>query len=363
MKYQFVSGDDHMDGNWLPKELWQSRVPAKFKDDAPKVVDTAAGPTWVFRGETRGGWGPMKVVGMTDAIERAGALESGVLRPSDPKLRIEDMDRDGVDAQVIYSLQSFTSPDAELNRACYTAYNDWLAEFAAHNPERLFPTASLPVADPKAAVAELERAAKAGIRGAEFSIWNAAAPVHDEVWEPLWAAAAEANVPLSFHIGGGLRSVSFTPHRGELATAVAVTPMQLDEPMAAIIFCGALERYPNLRIILAESGLCWVAYLLERMDHSWEKQVKRVSGVTLEILPKDIFKRQMYAGFLEDNVGLKIVEDIGEGNILWSSDYPHPDSTWPHSKQYVEEHIRPTVGDAVTRKITCDNAVSLYHMA
>jgi predicted TIM-barrel fold metal-dependent hydrolase len=124
-----------------------------------------------------------------------------------------------------------------------------------------------------------------------------------------------------------------------------------------------LERYPNLRIVLAESGLGWVAYLLERMERSWDKMLRRVSGVQLELKPKEIFRRQMYVGFLEDNVGLKIISDIGEDNVLWSCDYPHPDSSWPNSRAYVEQHIRPTVGDRVTQKITCDNAVSLYHMA
>jgi predicted TIM-barrel fold metal-dependent hydrolase len=295
--YQLVSGDDHMDMQYLPKDLWQARVPARFRDDAPRVVDTPEGPCWVFRGTSTPAWGPSRTLGLVDALERSGALAGGQLRPSDPKLRLEDMDRDGQDAEVIYSLQNFTSADPALNLACYHAFNDWFAEFNAYSPERLFGVAALPVADPAAAVEEVYRVAAKGIRAAEFSVWNAAAPVHDEVWEPLWAAAAETRVPISFHIGGGVRSAEATPRRGQLATYVAVNPIQLDEPMAAIIFCGALERHPDLRIVLAETGLTWVAYLLQRMDHSWEYQmVKSLSDVKLEALPSELFRRQRKFG-------------------------------------------------------------------
>jgi predicted TIM-barrel fold metal-dependent hydrolase len=363
MEYQFVSGDDHMDAQYLPKELWQARVPARFREDAPRVVDTPEGPKWVFKGTPIAAWGPSRSLGLVDALERSGALAGGQLRPSDPKLRLEDMDRDGQDAEVIYTLLTFKSDDPELNLACYRAYNDWAAEFNAQSPERLFLLALLPTADPAETEREVRRVAASGIRGAQFNVWDAARPVFDEVWEPVWAAAAETKLPLSFHIGGGVRSAGTSPHRGELATWVAVNPLQLDEPMAGMIFCGALERHPDLRIVVAESGLAWVGYLLERMTRSWSKVLKNVSGVKLQLLPKEIFRRQMWISFEEENIGLKVLSDIGEDNVMWASDYPHPDSTWPESRAYIEENMRPLIGAAATRKLTCDNAVRLYRLS
>ena len=366
MDYTFVSGDDHMDLSYLPANLWQERVAARFKAQAPRVSDTANGPMWVCEGKpwAFGNHGSMQGPRLTGAIPRAGVNEEpepGVFRPSTPKYRLEDMDRDGIDAHVIYGPPlplSFT--DSALHVACLEAYNSWLADFCTAAPDRLIGIPILPMHDPAATQKELQRVAKLGLKGALFGVFDAVKPVFHEDWEPVWAVAAEAEIPISFHLGGGIRSARVTDtSRGQAAAFVCAVPMQLDEALCEIIFCGALEKYPQLRIVLAEAGIGWVPYLLWRMDHEYDKQLHHM--VHLSLKPSELFRRQIWVSFEEDDIGLKLLSELGEDKVLWASDYPHPDSTWPYSRKYIDEHMA-SLSPQVRKKLTCDNTVRLYNL-
>src|SRR5881296_2794391 len=163
MEYRIISADDHIDLQWLPKDLWQTRVPARWRERAPKVVDTPEGPYWVCGGDRWDPWGGRKGAagaqgGRRTAIERGGVLEPGVLRPTTTELRLADMDRDGIDATVMYGpIVPLLISDPELRRVCYRAYNDWLAQFCATAPERLVGAGLIPVDDPTSATEEVRR--------------------------------------------------------------------------------------------------------------------------------------------------------------------------------------------------------------
>jgi uncharacterized protein len=363
VQYNFVSGDDHMDLSYIPPRLWVDRLPSKFRDRGPRVEEAQGKRRWLCEGKPwdMGGYGTMDNSLLRGAIPRAGVKEEPepyMFRPSTAKYRLEDMDRDGIDAQVIYGPPlPMKFEDPELKSVCLGAYNTWLAEFCGEAPQRLVGVAILPMHDPKATVAELERIAKLGLKGALFGVFEAPKPVFHEDWEPLWAAAADAGVVLSFHLSGGVRNARFDPTRGQVAALVSALPMQLDEPLCELIFCGALDAHPKLRVILAEAGLGWVPYLLGRMDHEYEKLFKH--NIKLSAKPSELFRQSIYVSFEEDDVGLKLIPDIGENNVVWASDYPHPDSTWPNSRKYVDEHMKG-LSPAVIRKITCDNTVRLY---
>src|SRR5437867_4601828 len=154
MEYRIISADDHIDLQWLPKDLWQTRVPAQWRERAPKVVDTADGPYWTCGNDRWDSWGGRKGAagaqgGRRTAIERGGVLEPGVLRPTTTELRLADMDRDGVDATVMYGpIVPLLISEPELRKVCYRAYNDWLAEFCASAPERLVGAGLIPIDDP-----------------------------------------------------------------------------------------------------------------------------------------------------------------------------------------------------------------------
>jgi predicted TIM-barrel fold metal-dependent hydrolase len=297
-------------------------------------------------------------LGDLSAITRAGIEDDG-FRASNPALRLEDMDRDGLAASVIYGPSLFGLPitDQELKAACLRVYNDWADEFNAQDRRRLCVLPVLPTHAPSAAVAELERVALLGHRGAIISPFEFR--VGDREWEPLWAAAEASGLPLSFHIGLGTTSVRPVLGSWELAAFSAVGPMQLDEALAAMVFSGALERHPRLPLVLAESGIGWLPYFVARMDQAAEKHVRRAQDYRLSARPSEIFRRQVYATFEEEPLGPRLIPLLGPDNFMWASDYPHPDSTFPRSREAIAEAFAG-LEEAVVHKVTVENCARLY---
>ena len=152
---------------------------------------------------------------------------------------------------------------------------------------------------------------------------------------------------------------------GNMGVRISCGTLQMDEPLAAVIFSGALERHPGLRIMLAETGIGWLPYMLERMDDTYRKFLdagefwRAQGGLPLTMAPSAYFKRQVWATFQTDFAGLRLVDTLGEDRVMWASDYPHPDSTWPYSQKAIEENFAG-VGAATRRRILCDNARALY---
>lgn len=375
MNYRIISADDHIDLQWLPKDLWQKRVLAGLRDRAPKVVEGANGPEWVCDANRLDDWGGRVGAagaqgGRRLALERGGVLEHGVLRPTTTKLRLADMDRDGVDATVMYGpIVPLLISDPELRKACYRAYNDWLAEFCATAPERLVGAGLIPIDDPADAAEEVRHLKSAGLRTGMFLAARVERPLWDDTWEPLWAAAAETGIAIGFHLGGGLRTVAFSGphanHPGNMGVRVGCSTMQMDEPFTAVIFSGALERHPTLKIVLAETGIGWLPYLLERMDDTYQKFLdapaywKAQGGLRVTMPPSAYWRRQVWATFQTDLVGLRLLDVLGEDRVMWASDYPHADSTWPESQSAIEANFKD-VAPAARRRILCDNARELY---
>ncbi|HJQ83793.1 MAG TPA: amidohydrolase family protein [Candidatus Binatia bacterium] len=358
---RIVSCDDHMDVNALPPDLWTSRLPERLRAAGPRVQETSNGRFW-FLGDApvwrSGGVSAL----LPSAIVRAGIEDDGY-RPSNPRLRLADMDRDGVEGSVIYGPITGLTPaamrDVELRHACHRAYNDWAAEFNATDLGRLCMLALLPADDPGAAAAEVERVAARGHRGVQLGHFETSTPIHDPGWEPLWAACAETGLPLSFHLIGGTYLVHIKPGSWEMAAFAAVAPMQLDEVLATITTCGILERHPRLRVVLGESGIGWVPYVLERLETELDKYAGRMRDYRPALRPTELFRRQVFVTFEEDRVGVDLIPHIGADNVMWASDYPHPDSTFPRSREAVEETFR-NVAPEITRKVVAENCARLY---
>ena len=375
MEYRIISADDHIDLPFLPKDLWQKRVPEKYREQAPKVVELADGPYWVCGDEKWDAWSmrPGQNAargGRRHALEKGGVLEFGVLRPTTTELRLADMDRDGVDASVMYGpITPLFIKDPDLRRVTYRAYNDWLGEFCATAPDRLIGVGLLPIDDAAAAAEELRYLKQIGLRHGMLLAARANPPLWDEYWEPLWEAGDETGLPIGFHLSGGVRSAVDSGPKvntiGNRGTLVATLPVQIDEPLAAVIFSGALERHPNLKIVLAETGIGWLPYMLERMDDTYgrfldaEEFWRTHGGLQLRMKPSEYFKRQVWATFQIDPVGLRLLDVIGEDRAMWASDYPHGDSTWPNSQQAIEEQFRG-VPEELRRRVLCENARTLY---
>ena len=359
------SCDDHLDLRAVAPRLWQSRVSRADAERAPRVVERDGESVWVCEDRVLGGSGrPRNVAALTklSAIGRAGIEDDG-FRPGDPKLRLEDMDRDNLRASVIYGPLALGLPIREpaLQSACYAAWNDWaVEEFNAVAPDRLCVLAFLPGHSPEAAAGELERAARRGHRGAILDVFDV--DLGDRSWGRLWAAAEATGLPISFLIKGGTSArLSYQIGKWQSAAFATLLPLQLDEPLAVMTFSGALARHPRLKIVLAESGIGWLPYFLMRMDLEWRNLRDKIDYATA-IPPSELFRRQVFATFEEEALGAELIPLLGADSCMWASDYPHTDSTFPNSLEAIEESLGSLSADD-RRKVTATNCARLYGFA
>ena len=281
----------------------------------------------------------------------------------EPAARLRDQERDGVRAEVIYpslGLQLFRIRDAELHTAAFQAYNNWLAAYCAAAPSRLAGVAMIPLHDVGAGVRELERSARLGLRGG--MIWLAAPddrPYLDPAYEPLWAAAEAARLPLSLHLGTAAAPLAGTA--GLMPIQYMLTHLGIQKSLAQMIFGGVFERHPRLRIVSVENDIGWIPHTLARLDHAGRKYGAFCS-TPLRLKPSEYFRRHVSATFQEDRLGIELRDRLGVETLLWASDYPHSDSTWPHSRAVIARDFAG-IPEAQVRRIVFENTVDLYGLA
>jgi predicted TIM-barrel fold metal-dependent hydrolase len=210
--------------------------------------------------------------------------------------------------------------------------------------------------DVNEAVRELQRIAKKGIRGAMI---NAAppgeTPYSDPHFDPVWAAAQDLGLPMSLHILTGKQNIRLG--KGRVASNMSIIH-EVQNSLIDLIYNGVLERFPRLKLVSAENDIGWIAHYLYRFDISYET-LRYVDPTPITMKPSEYFKRQVYATFQDDRPGVMTYEFIGENNLMWASDFPHRASTWPRSRQVIEENFAG-IPAAVKRKITYENVHRLY---
>ncbi len=383
--YQFISVDDHIDIQYLPKDLWTSRLPSTLADDAPHVeIDAGGTARWVCESKPWANWAgvarPAAARSYQNALERGGVFEPGVLRPTIADQRLVDMTRDNIEATVMFGpISAFRCGDPRLRTQIYEAYNDWLREFCSYNPQRLYGVAALPGEDIEAATQELYRVAKqGGLKQVNFLIGSAVTPIYDEAWEPFWSAAEETGLIVSFHVGGGpgfapggaaVRQAAGAPPPPERPSSVFRTSksfiLQFLDPFHGLLAEGVLDRHANVKVMLAEVGLGWLPWLVHEMDYRYDRLLANADywqargGIHVTMPPSEVWLRNFWVTFQDDPVGLALLRFCNEDHILWASDYPHPDSTFPDSVKIVEEQMAELT-PAQQRKILRDNAINLY---
>lgn len=372
---RLISADDHIDLGYLPRDLWTARVPAALRERVPQVIDRGGGDDYWFCdgqawGDWRGGTWFERKNRQTVALDRGGMGLPHMLRPTTPDLRLADMDRDGVVASVMFPpIFGMRVTDPTLARTVIQVYNDWAAEFSREAPGRFIPVAQLYPDDPEASRDEVERIAKLGLTQVNFLVGTVSPQMYMKAWDPFWDAAEACGVTVSYHVGGaggwgrvprppapdGDRKPSFDMGLGNGAT-------MFYEPFVALFSYGTLERHPNLRFVLAESGTGWIPFVVQEMDYRFKRfKEERMTpeGFDLKTLPSELFRRQVWATYQQDLVGLHLVDFFGEGHMMWASDYPHPDSTWPFSQETVARetaHLTPEV----KQQIIYGNAARFY---
>jgi predicted TIM-barrel fold metal-dependent hydrolase len=339
-KYLYNSADNHLDSRWLPKDLWQSRLSSKFKDSAPKVVETADGSFWEWEGKLRDK--------AADGTSNAPLLKhffpvanppAGSRPPADAQMLLKHMDMAGIYAGVYYGdTRKWGIEDEELRLAVFYAYNDFVMELSKQSPDRLVVLPNLPTFAPEKCLAELKRMIAAGAKGIEFGCFDVAKPLFDEVWEPVFALAAEAGIPVCCHIGDRA-GVSYPPNtRGSSFAHFSTTPFALAKQIPIFIFSGLFERHPKLHVSIAECRIGWLPFLISWMDR--QARVREPDPtIKLSMLPSDYVKRNMSFTFEEDYLGARLIPHDWayiKDSVVWGSDYPHEQGTWPDASQAID---------------------------
>jgi predicted TIM-barrel fold metal-dependent hydrolase len=372
-EYMLLDADSHVSE---PLNLWQERLPVKYRHVAPRMAteyEGRPGAWWIIEQDRPPhnvilGFGANKTLEelqqLLKGFSYAGAHRGGW----DPAQRVKDMDQDGVAGDVLYTtlgFRMFWIRDAGFQRACFQVYNAWLAEFCSYSPERLKGLGLVSLYDPRQAAEDLAACAKQGLAGA--LVWASPPeelPFHSEVYDPFWAAAQALAMPLSLHEFAGFQWIDWDSNAKKRTVAIATNSHEVERTFATLILSGVLERFPGLKVVSAELNCGWLPYFLRRLDEHSQTRGLRLHGspfaTKLTLKPSEYFQRQLYATFIDDRFGVAHRHDIGVENILWSSDFPHSATFWPHSREKISLDFAG-VGEEDKQKILWHNTAKLYN--
>ena len=338
--YKYNSADNHLDQRWVPRNLWQIRVADKFKDQAPKVINIDGTECWTWEGKVIGG----RDGGTADGKDNEKLLDQffgrfnvrlpkGSLPPAEPELLLEHMDFGNIYGYVGFgSTRKWNIDDPGLRHEVNRVYNDWVMELNSYDSDRLMILPNLPVFDAHAVPDEIRRLAAIGCKAAEFVPFDGIEPLFHKIWEPAWKAFEETNMVMCAHIGGNAASTIPPAERGERMAYFSCAPFSVARPIADIVYCGALQRYPGLKVLFAECRAGWIPFLSYWMDRQALERPGLFKDTGLELMPSEYLKRQVLVTFEEDNIAAQMIQH--EDNVLrdiltWGADYPHPQGTWP----------------------------------
>jgi predicted TIM-barrel fold metal-dependent hydrolase len=369
-------------------DLWTKRAPAAYKGRVPHVEEVDGRPTWVVDGAVIG------FAGGGGVIDRDGGkfpfAESMVVwgierihqAAWDPKLRLEVMDECGIHAQVLFPNSiglggqgmSNVINDPPLRRLCVEIYNDAMAEIQDRSGTRLLPMAIMPAWDVDECVREAERAAGLGLRGVNMTSdpQDLGSPdLANRAWDPVWEVCADLHMPVHFHIGSSITAMNFFgnyfwPSQHEyVKPAIGGGMLFINNARVVMntVFAGIFDRHPKLKMVSVESGVGWIPFILETMDYElWENAP--VQAAELSRMPSEYFKDHWYATFwFERNKGdvQGLIDSVGEDNVLFETDFPHPTCLYPGPLDTVEEKMM-TLRPETRRKVMGDNAAELYRL-
>jgi predicted TIM-barrel fold metal-dependent hydrolase len=369
-KYHIIDADAH---TYNPKDMWERYLPKKYEDQWPHLVkDHAGGDAWLL-GE---GLAPTPLGLTFSAGKRYEEMKwYGVtyddIRPAcyEGKARLEDMDTDGIDAEVLYSdnrtMSAFIRhPDPEFQLSVIQGYNNWLwDEFCAPDPDRLIGMAQMPNVGIDGAIAELRRCKEAGIKGVIIRNWPSGNSKISPDDDPFWAACEELEMPVCNHGFAvsldGLRSGRRFEGPSDGLAVAGVD--QVSDCIVQIIATGVHDRFPELHFGAIETQAGWIPWLFEQMDDKYFRN-RTWGGVHLQYLPSEYWTRNWFVTFITDQYGVRNRDAIGVENMMWSSDFPHNSNDWPYSRKVIQTMFAG-VSDADREKIICGNAARVFHLS
>jgi predicted TIM-barrel fold metal-dependent hydrolase len=393
-----ISVDDHI---VEPPDLWQRWLPARYRAEGPRVVEGPYEmvPDTLNPRAFRSGWTAFRVaidgprtdwwvyedfrtgtlignasVGKTAAEIVPGPIRYADMRPGcyDRKARLQDMTLNHVERSLCFPTfprfcgQTFLEGhDRELGLACVQAYNDFMVdEWAGDSGGRLIPLCLIPLWDVEQAAAEVRRNADRGVRAVAFSELPAALglpSIHDasRYWDPFFRACDETGTVINMHIGSSSQ-VPITSTDAPAHVQISLTAINSQLSMADWLLSGVLARFPNLRLAFSEGQIGWMPFLLERLDTLWRKRNYRDEwDPNITDAPSAYVPGHIWGCFFEDDFGLSVRDQIGVDMIMYETDYPHQDSTWPDSLAYAAKALAGADAQDV-EKIVRGNAIKLF---
>ncbi|NCY15196.1 MAG: amidohydrolase [Actinobacteria bacterium] len=393
---RIVSVDDHV---IEPADTWTKRLPSKYREIGPRLERLRVanlrfdGMNYSFdivdnnssEGKFADFWCyedlkvPMRriitAVGFEPEERTMLPVTYEEMRKGcwDQAARIADMDANHTEASLCFPTfprfcgQTFTeAKDKELALLCVQAYNDFMVEewCAGIGKDRLIPLIIVPLWDAELAAAEVYRNAARGVHAVCFSEvphFLGLPSIHSGHWEPFFVACEETNTVINMHIGSSSRMPATSPD----APAAVQATLSFNQGMASMadwIFSGILPRHPNLKLAYSEAQMGWIPYALERAKSVWEQfRGWAFDPAVISEEPAFYFHRQIYACFFRDDFGLKNITDIGVDNIVFETDYPHSDSTWPDTERFVRE-MTAELDDETLYKIIRGNAIKMLSL-
>jgi predicted TIM-barrel fold metal-dependent hydrolase len=360
--YRLINADGHVNE---PPDLWTSRLPSSVRSRAPRQESFSEGDAWVLEGvEDPINFGMNACAGMDPEDMKAWMPWSKLRRGGwDPAARLVEQDADSVDAEILYPTprlsQGLTSnPDRSFQVALVKAYNDWLSEYCAHAPDRLFGMALIPSCGVAEAVEEFERAMQLpGIAGPVINCYPHGDTQLRPEDDPLWRSICEIGVPLGIH--ASLTDKMPTAHTTKLPGDVRFhDPCQR---MLQFIWGGTLDRFPELKIVFGEVDVGWVPYFKEQVQDRYQRMSKAGRfGISKQ--PSEYFDNNFHFTYVTDSYGIANRHAVGVDKIMWSSDYPHIGADWPTSSRTIAASFA-TVPAAERDAILAGNALRLYRIS
>ena len=368
--FPVISADSHITES---PDCYSTHIDPAYRDRAPHMVtDDRRGDLFVIPGMSRPiAMGLVAGAGTpSEELTISGVRFEELHRSGwDPTARLADQDRDGVSAEIIYptvGMMICNHDDVDYKRACFDAYNRWIAGYCAEAPDRLLGCGQTALRSVDEGIADLAAIAAAGLRGVMMPGEpgtlqpDGSGDYDDPMWDPFWEAAVSLGLPLSFHILTSRGSEFNGKPRGSRLNGFLGIIRGIQDIMGTLVFGGVFERHAGLRIVCVEADAGWVPHYMYRMDHAYNRHRNWMApGIELSKLPSEYFAEHIYATFQDDWTAFRVADQMNWRRLMWANDFPHSDSTWPRSQEMLAEQTTHLTSEQ-QQAILSGNVADLY---
>ncbi|MBL4867369.1 MAG: amidohydrolase, partial [Pseudomonadales bacterium] len=351
-----------------PPDCYNTRIDKKYKDTAPYMTHSEDfGDIFIIDGMSRPvPIGLLAAAGKNPKDMSIGGTKFEDIHKSgwDAKYRVADQDIDGIGAEIIYPTVGMllcNHKDGGYKKACFDAYNLWLQEFCSEEPNRIFGLGQIAVNSVEEAIEDLRRVKAMGFVGVMMPGRPATSFDYDSTeFDPLWEAAIDLGLPLSFHILTFSENGLDAPRGPKIGSFLSII-RGCQDIISMFIYSGVFDRFPKLQLVCAEADAGWAAHFMHRMDHAYEYHRFWMKAPPLEKMPSDYFKENIWVTFQDDMVAFQCKDLLNIERMCWATDFPHSDSTWPKSQSILDAHTKHLTDDE--RNLICrDNTAALYNL-